>query len=207
MSDTAETAKVKRAAGLRWAFVALALVGVAAFLYVIVSSSIKPKGAVELTDLQRGPLQKLVVAKEATPAPTIGFTDAAGKPVTLADFKGQVVVLNLWATWCGPCKEEMPTLAKLQAAYATQPVKVIALSVDRDRDFALADRMIGALPPLTVYRDPGYKFAFGMTPRAEGFPTTVFYDRKGNERARLSGGADWSSPEARELVERLIKEG
>ncbi|OJU10588.1 MAG: hypothetical protein BGN86_06795 [Caulobacterales bacterium 68-7] len=148
-----------------------------------------------------------MVAKEATPAPTIGFTDAAGKPVTLADFKGQVVVLNLWATWCGPCKEEMPTLAKLQAAYATQPVKVIALSVDRDRDFALADRMIGALPPLTVYRDPGYKFAFGMTPRAEGFPTTVFYDRKGNERARLSGGADWSSPEARELVERLIKEG
>jgi thiol-disulfide isomerase/thioredoxin len=187
--------------------VALAIVGVAAVLYVIGSSLFKPKGVTDLTDLARGPLQKLVVAKAPVPGPTLGFTDAAGKPVTLADFKGQVVVLNLWATWCGPCKEEMPTLARLQASYATQPVKVLALSVDRERDFALADRMIGALPPLTLYRDPGYKFAFGMTPRAEGFPTTVFYDRKGNERARLSGGADWASPEAKTLIERLLKEG
>jgi len=207
MADTVEAARVKRASGLRWALVALAIVGVAAVLYVIGSSLFKPKGVADLSDLARGSLQKLVVAKAPLPGPTLGFTDAAGKPVSLADFKGQVVVLNLWATWCGPCKEEMPTLAKLQASYAAQPVKVVALSVDRERDFALADRMIGALPPLTLYRDPGYKFAFGMTPKAEGFPTTVFYDRKGNERARLSGGADWASPEAKTLVERLLKEG
>ena len=207
MADTVETARVKRAAGLRWALIALAVVGVAAVLYVIGSAMFKPKGATDLAELATGSLAKLEVPTTPTPAPTIGFTDAAGKPVTLADFKGQVVVLNLWATWCGPCKEEMPTLARLQAAYAAQPVKVVALSVDREKDYALADRMIGALPPLTVYRDPGYKFAFGMKPQAPGFPTTVFYDRKGQERARLSGGADWSSPEAKEIVERLLKEG
>jgi hypothetical protein len=86
-------------------------------------------------------------------------------------------------------------------------VKVVAISVDRDDDLNLAQAMMAAAPPLSLYRDPGYRMAFALQPRAEGFPTTVIFDRKGRERARLSGGADWSSPQARELVERLIREG
>lgn len=211
MADTiegsGEAARMKRAKVLRLGLVALAVFGAAAVLYVIASSGFKPKGSADLNDLKRASLAKMVVPKAPLPAPATAFTDAAGKTVTLADFKGQVVVLNLWATWCGPCKEEMPTLAKLQAAYAAQPVKVVALSVDREKDYAAADQFIATHGPLTLYRDPGYKFAFGMTPAAEGFPTTVIYDRKGMERARLSGGADWSSPEAREVVERLLQEG
>ncbi|HYG28339.1 MAG TPA: TlpA family protein disulfide reductase, partial [Caulobacteraceae bacterium] len=62
-------------------------------------------------------------------------------------------------------------------------------------------------PPLQLYRDPAYRMAFGIEPRAEGFPTTLVIDRQGRERARLSGAADWSSPEARALVERLLREG
>lgn len=191
---------------LRWAIVVAALIGAAAVLYVIGAASFKPKQASDLSDLRRGALVKLVVPKSPVPAPDIPFTDAAGKPVRLSDFKGQVVVLNLWATWCAPCKTEMPTLAKLQAAYATQPVQVVALSVDRDDDLDLARQELAATPPLKLYRDPGYKVAFGLNPRAQGFPTTVIIDRKGFERARLSGAADWSSPEARELVERLLRD-
>jgi len=191
---------------LRWAMVVAALIGTAAVLYVIASASFKPKHEAGLGDLKRGALEKLVVTAAPTPAPDTPFTDDAGKTVRLADFKGQVVVLNLWATWCAPCKVEMPTLARLQAVYAVQPVKVIALSVDRDADLNLARAEIAANPPLTLYRDPGYKVAFSLEPRAQGFPTTVIYDRQGRERARLSGGADWSSPEARELVERLLAE-
>lgn len=195
---------------LKWAIRGVALIGVAAVLYVIAMSAFKPNagqgGLTNLSDLKRASLSKLEVPKEPRAAPAAGFTDVDGKPLTIADFKGQVVVVNLWATWCAPCKKEMPTLAKLQAAYATQPVQVLAVSVDRDDDLNLAKADIAAVPPLKLYRDPGYKLAFGLTPRAEGFPTTLIFDKQGRERARLAGEADWNSPEARELVERLIRE-
>lgn len=192
---------------IRWAMMVLALLGAAAVLYVIGAASFKPKQAADLSQYARGPLEKLVVARAPAPAPGVAFTDAKGKSLTLADFKGQVVVLNLWATWCAPCKEEMPTLARLQAAYAAQPVTVIPLSVDRDSDLNLAVDQIASTPPLKLYRDPGYKMAFGLNPRAQGFPTTIVIDRQGRERARLSGAADWSSPQAKALIERLLREG
>ncbi|HRD28374.1 MAG TPA: TlpA disulfide reductase family protein [Caulobacter sp.] len=191
---------------LKWAIRGAALIGVAAVLYVIVSASIKPKSDTDLRQFAKGGLVKLVVPAAPTPAPTAGFTDADGKAMTLADFKGQIVVVNLWATWCAPCRLEMPTLAKLQAAYQTQPVQVVAISVDRDADLNLARADIARNAPLKLYRDPGYKFAFGMKPAAQGFPTTVIYDKQGRERARLSGGADWNGKEARALIETLLKE-
>lgn len=196
----------RRPGFLKWAIVIAALIGVAAVLYVIGAASFKPKQAADLSDLKRGALVKLVFPQEPTPAPDVAFTGPDGKPVTLADFRGQVVVMNLWATWCPPCKVEMPTLAKLQAAYAVQPMQVVAITVDKDQDMNLVRQELAANQPLKLYRDPGYKVAFGLKPRAQGFPTTVIYDRKGIERARLSGAADWSSPEARELVERLLRE-
>lgn len=185
---------------------ALMLIGVAYILYVIVSASIKPKQDLDLKEFKTGALQKLQIVTEPRPAPAASFQDADGKPVTLADFKGQVVVLNLWATWCGPCKEEMPTLAKLQAAYAAAPFKVVAVSVDSVDYDDLARSDIAKTPPLALYRDARYALAFGLTPRPAGLPTTVIIDRKGMERARLEGGADWSSPQARGLVEALLAE-
>jgi hypothetical protein len=100
----------------------------------------------------------------------------------------------------------MPTLAALQAAYQTQPLVVAPVSVDRDEDLNLAVAFIGRNSPLKLYRDPGYKLAFGLEPRAAGFPTTIIYDKTGVERARLSGDADWNGKEARELIERLLAE-
>jgi thiol-disulfide isomerase/thioredoxin len=184
----------------------LMLIGVAYILYVIVSASIKPKAELDLNDFKVGALEKLQIATEPKPVPTASFKDADGKPVTLADFKGQVVVLNLWATWCGPCKEEMPTLAKLQAAYGASPFKVVAVSVDSVDYDDLARADIAKTPPLALYRDAKYALAFGLTPRPAGLPTTLIIDRKGMERARLEGGADWSSPQARGLVEALLAE-
>lgn len=192
---------------LKWALLAVALIGAAAVLYVIASASFKPKEAADLRDLRRGELAKLDVPTTPRAAPTQTFTDPDGKTVSIADYKGQVLVVNTWATWCGPCKVEMPTLAKLQAAYQTQPVRVITISVDRDKDLDKARAEIAKNAPLKLYRDPEYKWIRSLAPRAEGFPTTVIYDRKGMERARLSGDADWSGKEARELVERLLAEG
>lgn len=191
---------------LKWAIGAVMLIGVAAVLYVIVASSIKPSGPANLNEFKRASLAKLDVPAAPRAAPGTTFFDEAGKPTTLADFKGQVVVMNLWATWCAPCKKEMPTLAKLAGAYAAQPLKVLPISVDRDSDLNLAQAEMAANPPLKLYRDPGYKLSFELEPRAAGYPTTVIYDKQGRERARLSGDADWSSPEARGLVEKLLAE-
>jgi thiol-disulfide isomerase/thioredoxin len=207
MNEVQSSGDAKRKPGLlKWAIGAVMLIGVAAVLYVIASASFKPAGVADLTEFKKASLAKLEVPSEPRGQPTTVFTDGAGKSLTLADFKGQVVVMNLWATWCAPCKVEMPTLAKLQAAYATQPVKVLAISVDRDRDLNLVQAQMTANAPLQVYRDPSYKLSFALEPRSEGFPTTVIYDRQGRERARLSGEADWSSPEARGLVEALLAE-
>jgi len=191
---------------LKWAIRGFALIGAAAVLYVIASASFKPRETADLRGLATGDLAKLEVPAAPRAAPAVGFKDADGKPLTIADFKGKVVVLNLWATWCGPCKIEMPTLAALQAAYQTQPLAVVAVSVDKDVDLNLAQAFIARNPPLKLYRDPGYELAFGLEPKVAGFPTTIVYDKQGRERARLAGDADWNGKEARQLVERLLKE-
>lgn len=191
---------------LKWAIGAVMLVGVVGVLYVIAQASFKPAGLADLKEFKKGSLAKLDVPAQPRGAPATVFTDMAGKPHTLADFKGQVVVMNLWATWCGPCKKEMPTLAKLAGAYAAQPLKVLPLSVDRDDDVNLIQAEMAKNPPLVSFRDKTYKMSFDLEPRVVGYPTTVIYDKQGRERARLSGEADWSSPEARSLVEALLAE-
>ncbi|MDG2529951.1 TlpA family protein disulfide reductase [Caulobacter endophyticus] len=192
--------------GLKWAIGAVMLVGVVAVLYVIAQASFKPAELADLKEFKKGSLAKLDVPAQPRAAPATVFTDMDNQPHTLADFKGQVVVMNLWATWCAPCKKEMPTLAKLAAAYATQPVKVLPISVDRDSDVNLIQAEMAANRPLVSFRDKSYKMSFDLQPRAAGYPTTVIYDKQGRERARISGEADWSSPEARGLVEALLKE-
>lgn len=199
-------AEAKKRNPLRLALAGVILLGVAAVLYVIVSASFKPSGPADLTEFKKGALEKLDVPETPRPAPTTVFTSMDGKPTTLADFKGRVVVMNLWATWCAPCKAEMPTLAKLQSAYATQPVTVLPISVDRDSDLNLVREEMAANPPLVTYRDPSYKLSFDLQPRAQGYPTTIIYDRQGRERARLAGPADWSAPEVRGIVEKLLAE-
>ncbi|WP_454760740.1 TlpA family protein disulfide reductase [Caulobacter segnis] len=206
MSEVQSEAAAKKRNPVRLALGGVILVGVAAVLYVIATASFKPSGPADLTEFKKGTLVKLDVPATPRAAPTTVFTSLDGKPTTLADFKGRVVVMNLWATWCAPCKAEMPTLAKLQAVYATQPVTVLPISVDRDSDLNLINEEMAANPPLKTYRDPGYKLSFAMDPRAAGYPTTVIYDRQGRERARMAGPADWSGPEARGIVEKLLAE-
>ena len=222
---------------LKLAVWALALIGLAGFLYVIASSAFKPADDDgSLLRYRTGELAKLDIPGEprakdprtpqiepgvqpaAAPPPDFAFTGPDGKPVKIADFKGQVVVVNMWATWCAPCKIEMPTLGKLQAAYAVQPLQVVAISTDKadpskypgDTDATAIQRAraeLGKSPPLKFYHSPGLDLAFAFTPPTSAFPTTVIYDKKGVERARLVADADWDSKEARALIEHLLREG
>ncbi len=140
------------------------------------------------------------------PMPELRFQDLAGNETGLDAFRGQVVVLNLWATWCAPCREEMPSLDRLQAAFAGEPVRVIALSVDRagpDRVKAFLDE-IGAAS-LTVYRDPTVKAA--RTLKVPGLPATLLIDREGREVGRVLGLARWDGEAALAAVRRLLGTG
>jgi thiol-disulfide isomerase/thioredoxin len=189
---------------LNWALWGAALIGVAAVLYIIVQASIKPEQPGGLSSVARGEMGKLVVPAEAAPAPADTFYDAAGKPLRIADFRGKVLILNLWATWCAPCVQEMPTLAKLAGAYAGKPVAVVPVSVDTPADVDRAKAFIAQHPPLGFYNDPKMKLPFSLKPQAAGMPTTVIYGADGVERGRVSGGADWSGPDARAVIDHLL---
>ena len=223
MSDV-QNSEEPRKNRLRPVIWGVALIGVAAFVYVIFAATFKPADDGGLISYRRGALAKLEIPGEMKPrderqpektpemsppaqsTPDIALVDPAGKAVKLADYRGQVLVVNFWATWCAPCKVEMPTLNALAAAYAVQPVKVLAVSVDRESDRTKAKAEMAAHGALTLLFDDNYQMAFGMKPPAAGMPTTVIFDKKGVERARVSGEADWNSKDARALVEALLKE-
>ncbi len=189
--------------GLTAALALVILVGVAGVLYVILSAAIKPGGAAGLSGLNRGSMAKLQVLADPVPAASVAFVGEDARPVRLTDFKGRAVVLNLWATWCAPCVKEMPTLAALQTAEAGHGVQVLAVSMDTSGQTDRARAFIAGHPPLGFYQDAKYAFMAGMKPPLIGFPTTVLIDRTGMERAVYSGDTDWSSPEAKAVVERL----
>ena len=145
MSDV-QSKKPKDNDGLKILLIAVIVVGVGASLYAIGKAVFKPSQATSALEFRKCGLANLEVPGEAkprnprfpdlnqgtslpvAPAPDIAFEGPDGKPVKISDFKGQVTVVNFWATWCAPCKEEMPTLGKLAAAYATQPLKVVVIS-------------------------------------------------------------------------------
>jgi thiol-disulfide isomerase/thioredoxin len=139
---------------------------------------------------------------EPKPAPQLTF-DADGKEVALADFRGEVVVLNLWATWCAPCRREMPSLDRLQAKYGGDGLEVIALSLDRG-DIAKVRGFFDELgiSHLAVYHDP--KGRAGRELGAPGLPTTVVIDRAGQEIGRLLGPAEWDSADALAVIQSLM---
>ncbi len=202
--QTKQTAGKPKRDWTTYALWGLSLVGVAAVLYVIAGAVIKPKPSSDLKSLAKGEMARLVIVDQGKPAPDAAFVDAGGKSVHIADIKAPVVIVNLWATWCAPCRQEMPTLAKLQAAYPGRVV-IVPVAEDRAEDRDKARDFIGQYAPLPFYQDPKLGMTFALSPPAEGLPTTVIYDKTGHERARFSGGADWNSPEARAIVEALLR--
>lgn len=126
--------------------------------------------------------------------PEVRFTDGSGKRLSLADFRGKLVLLNLWATWCGPCREEMPTLDRLQAALGGADFEVVALSIDR-AGMGVVDAFYAetGVRSLARYIDESGKSAQQLN--AVGLPTTLLLDREGREIARHVGPAEWDTPE------------
>jgi thiol-disulfide isomerase/thioredoxin len=137
--------------------------------------------------------------------PPLPFKGLDGNAASLADFKGKVMVLNLWATWCAPCKKEMPSLAALQSAFPKDQVVVVALSIDRGTDDKVKQFIADeGLQSLAVYRDA--KMAIPRTLNLPGIPATLLIDRNGDEAARILGERDWSSSQAKTAIQTLVDE-
>jgi thiol-disulfide isomerase/thioredoxin len=144
--------------------------------------------------LAQAPPPSFSVHPASRPLPEIRFANRQGEAVSLADFRGNVVLLNVWATWCAPCRREMPTLDRLQATLGGPDFQVVALSVDR-KGLPVVQEFYAELGLETL---PMYVDEAGAAQRALnvlGLPTTLLLDREGNEVGRLLGPAEWDSPE------------
>lgn len=146
-----------------------------------------------------GTYGQFTLVKPLRPAPSIPLADAEGKTVTLDRYKGKVVLLNFWATWCGPCVREMPALDALHAKLGGKSFAVVAVSVDR-LGFAKITPFLKRLgiKKLHVLHDASRKLYRKAGVR--GLPTTLVIDHEGRVRGYLEGPAEWDSKEAQALV-------
>jgi thiol-disulfide isomerase/thioredoxin len=147
---------------------------------------------------------ELTVFDRPRAVPEIRFADDQGHDLTLGDLRGRVVLLNIWATWCVPCRKEMPTLDRLQAKLGDEDFLVIPLSIDRDGAAGVKRfyQEVG-VEKLGIYVDPSGRASHALS--VPGVPTTLLIDREGREVARKMGEAQWDGAEMVSLVQRTIQ--
>jgi thiol-disulfide isomerase/thioredoxin len=149
-------------------------------------------------------LPAFVFKKTPEPLADVNFVDGAGAPKTLKDFRGKTILLNLWATWCAPCREEMPSLDRLQQELGSPTFEVVALAVDRTGAVA-AQKFLDSVDVknLKLYVDQTTRS--GSALKAIGMPTTILIDAQGREIGRLPGPAEWDSDAAKQLVRETLE--
>lgn len=160
-------------------------------------------GGGPLAGLNKGDMAAFVIKKTPQSLPEMPMEAGDGKEVAMADFKGKVVLLNIWATWCHPCREEMPALDKLQKDLGGDDFEVVAMNIDRGSPDKAKDFLKEVKAEnLAFYRDPSGRLFTKL--KAVGMPTTLLVNRDGEELGRLVGPAEWDSPEAVRLIQAAI---
>ena len=149
------------------------------------------------------PVADRASVKLGEPAPNFQLRDLNGHLVTLSDLRGKVVLLNFWATWCGPCRVEMPAMEQLYRMFQRKDFEILAVSTDAQgvaitRPFQQENRLT-----FPILHDPDYRV--GLTYGARSLPMTFLIDRQGIIRHQVFGARDWEAPEAQQLVQMLMK--
>lgn len=155
-----------------------------------------------LEALREGTMKKLRFV-EPTPVTDTAFTHAEGGEHTLAQFEGKHIVLNFWATWCAPCRKEMPMLSELQSEFGGDTFEIVTIATGRN-ELAGIKRFFDEIEVdnLPIYLDPRQKLAREMG--VLGLPVTLVIDPDGNEIARMIGDAEWNSESAKSIIRTLI---
>ncbi len=176
-----------------------------ALLYTALSglANIAAADQASLEALRDGDMRKLIFASDPQAAPSTPFTADAGGKMALDDYAGQIVLLNFWATWCAPCRKEMPTLSDLQADLGGEDFAVVTIATGRN-DPAAMTRFLDdiGVTNLPLHTDPRQALARDMG--VLGLPVSIILNRQGQEIARLQGEADWASDSARAIIAALI---
>ena len=184
----------------RLLLVAFALaIGVAVMLLLGVKPSVG-----QPAKLNTGHMAAFVYKAEPPALASFKFVDGTGKERTLSEWKGRVVLLNLWATWCAPCRKEMPDLDKLQAEVGSDKFEVVAISVDRSGVNG-ARKFLGevGVSKLTLYADPTARLSSEL--KVLGLPATLLIDADGREVGRLLGPAEWATDDAKSLIKSQMR--
>jgi len=159
--------------------------------------------AQRIAPLVRGEVAALAVADKPLRLPNLAFSDDAGHAHTLADWRGRLVLFNLWATWCVPCRKEMPALDALEAKLGGRDFEVVAVNIDtRDPGKPRAWLRDVGIDRLAYYADPSAKVFqdLKLVGRAFGMPTTLLVDSAGCEIGTVAGPAEWASDDGVKLV-------
>lgn len=176
------------------------------YMALALSANVASADIEAATALREGDMKKLVFHPEAMTSSEATFIHEDGGEGQLSDYRGKYVLLNFWATWCAPCRHEMPMLSELQRELGGDNFEVVTLATGRNMPPAMAKFLdeIG-VDNLPQHRDPKQLLAREM--KVFGLPTTMILDPDGNEIARLRGDADWSSDSAKAVLKALIGSG
>lgn len=177
------------------------LVGVLAVFLVVAQSCSQPQTGLEL--FAKDSLKKLTALETPPVQPSMVFTAPDGTEMRLSDYKGKVILVNVWATWCAPCIAEMPMLDELQATKGSDSFEVVTISLDRTADEAKVWFEKNGINNLPLWHDSTYGVSGKLA--LPGLPTSIFYDAQGREIARIPGEVDWTSEEALALVDYLTE--
>jgi thiol-disulfide isomerase/thioredoxin len=164
--------------------------------------------AQRLAPLARGEVAAVAVASNPIKVPDLTFQDAGGATKTLTDWRGRTVLFNLWATWCVPCRKEMPSLDALQAKLGGEAFQVVAVNIDtRNLEKPRAWLKEVGIEQLGYFADPSAKVfqELKAAGKAFGMPTTLLIDPSGCEIATLAGPAEWASEDAVKLLEAALR--
>ncbi|MGL4634783.1 MAG: thiol:disulfide interchange protein TlpA [Beijerinckiaceae bacterium] len=200
---------MKRTAIAAFATLALAGLGLYGVFYAPGNAQAQSCAAAKpvlatLRPLAIGEVAAVQVPDVSKQLPDLAFTAPDGKPTTLASLRGKTVLLNLWATWCAPCRKEMPALDRLQTELGGTDFEVVAVNIDqRNLDKPKAFLQEIGVSKLAYYTDPSAKIfqSLKAVDRAFGMPTTLLIDKNGCELGYLAGPAEWSSDDAVKLVQ------
>jgi thiol-disulfide isomerase/thioredoxin len=164
--------------------------------------------AAKIAPLAQGEVAAVTMAKSPLKVPALAFQDASGKALTLDNWKGRTVLVNLWATWCVPCRKEMPSLEALEKKLGGPNFEVVTINIDtRDAEKPKAWLKEVGIEKLAYYADPNAKTFQDLkgVGRAFGMPTTLLMDPNGCEIGTIAGPAEWASDDAVKLIEAALQ--